>query len=353
MSAIKGTETNAVMVLGTTGGTYATAVAGSTGDKITCQVQSNISSQELVKNAIGSGLVMNEASLVGMITPMATITGDAGVRNGFDKVLAQFFGTASAPAEQTPTKGDYMHRLTLRPAANYIYNTFSYQLASGDTLEFPSCAVKNINVSCSEVHSILQYSAELLGNTAELSSSANDAATVIAATIQDSEVLEVKQDDDFWINAQSDGALDSGDQINITSFTITYDRPQDFIGNIKGSAGNPEPTESDLISATLTVTMQEQADKTYWTAWSAETTYKARINVEGSLIASGSVNKAFKFYFPVLKLIDPPDYSVTDAGFNTVTLNFKCFVASAAPTGMNSVYPYVELINTRSANYIS
>lgn len=352
MAKIKGSETPIIMKLGTTGGTYGTAVAASTGDKIACKITPSITRQELTISPIGSNIVMSQESQAGRVTPVVSISGDAGYQSGVDKVFAQFFGAVTAPAEQTVGEDDYMHRFTLNSTSNAIYNTFAYKLASGDTLEFPSCAVRSLSLSVPEVHSIMQYTAELLGNKAELSSAVNTAAVVAAATIANSEVITVAEDDDFWINVSSAGALSSGDQFNITSYNVTLNRPMDFIGNVKGSAGNAAPVDQDIVSGTLSVTLQEQADKTYWTAWDVGTVYKSRFNAEGTQIGAG-VNKAIKIYLPLMKLIDPPDYSVTEAGFNTVTLNFNLYAAAANPTGMSSTYPYIELINDRSTTYIA
>ena len=353
MARIKGSESYAIMTMGATSGTYGTAVAAGAGDRIACKSAPAITAQSLVKNPVGTGQIMAPQSIVGRKTPVVNLSGDVGYRNGFDKILAQFFGTSAAPAEQTPTKGEYMHRLTLKTTANYVYNTFAYLLASGDTLEFPSAMVRSININVPEVHSISQYSAEILGNKAELSSAVNTSAVVTAATISDSEVATVTEDSDFWMNTSGGGAVSGSDQFNITSYNLTLTRPQDFIGNIKNSTGNAVPVETDVVAGTLTVTLQEQADKTYWTAWEAETVYKSKFKTEGSIIASGSVNRAISIYLPLMKLEGTPEYTTTEAGFNTVTLNFTLFAASAAPTGMSSVYPYVEIINTRATTYVA
>jgi hypothetical protein len=353
MARIKGSESYAVMVMGDTGGVYGTAEAAGAGDRIACKTAPAITSQLLSKNPVGTGQVMAPQSIVGRKTPVVTLSGDVGYRNGFDKVLAQFFGTSSAPAEQTPTKGDYMHRLTLNTTGNYVKNTFAYLLASGDTLEFPSAMTRSIGINIPEVHAIAQYTAEILGNKAELSSAVNTAAVVTAATISDSEVAVAIEDSDFWINVSSAGALSGSDQVNITSYNLTLTRPQDFIGNIKGTPGNAVPVETDVVSGTLTITFQELTDKAYYTAWEAETVYKSKLKLEGSIISAGSVNRAVSIYLPLMKLENAPEYQTTEAGYNTVTLNFTLFAASAAPTGMSSVYPYVELINTRTTTYVA
>lgn len=352
MTAITGYQSNAVMVLGTTGGTYGTAVAASTGDKIIGTVNDGTTAQELQRSAIGSGAPMRTETRKGRVTPVATLAGDLGFRNGYDKALAQFFGTASSPAEQTVGQADYMHRLTMNASANPFFNTFAYKLASGDTVEFPSAAIRSVTTSFSEVQSYLQCSLEILGNKYEIASAVNTQSVVDAATLQETELVVVTEDQDFWLDTEASGALASGDQFNIISYSRTLTRPQDFIGNVRGAAGNDRPVISDLIVGTLTVELQWLADKTYFTAWDAGTLFKSKMNFEGTQIGSG-VNKAFIEYNPRMVLVQKPSYNITEAGFNPVTLEFVLLKADSNPTGMNSTYPYTEIINGRSTTYVS
>jgi len=80
--------------------------------------------------------------------------------------------------------------------------------------------------------------------------------------------------------------------------------------------------------------------------------YKGLFKVEGEQIGAGD-NYTAAFYFPKLKVVESPQYELSDPGINPLTVVFKGLAADANPTGMDSVYPYAEFINERSTAIIS
>lgn len=352
MARITGAQTRAVYKNGTTGTSFGTAVAGGTGDRIRAMVTPSLSSQELAKNPIGGGLTLIDNVIAGRLTPSVSLAMDLGYRNGPDQICAQFFGTCSAPAEQTASQADYLHRLTMNSTANAIFGTFAYELLSDKVAEFPSTACRSITTQFGGTHEIVKFTAELLGNDYKLDSSTNTNATIASATEADTECAIVKYEDAFWINEASGDALDSGDQFNIVSYQRTLTRPQDFSGLVKGSAGNPRPLVDEIATGMLTVTLEALEDITMFTGWTAGTFYKCLMNIEGTRIGTG-LYKTWNEYTPYMKLVQAPKYDTTDSGFNQVTLNFVLMQRSASPTGMNSGLPYLEIVNGRSAAYIA
>jgi hypothetical protein len=352
MARITGAQTRAIYKNGVAATAYGTAVAGSTGDRIRAQFTPSLSSQELTKNPIGGGLTMQDNIIAGRLTPTVSLSMDLGYRNGADQICAQFFGTSSAPAEQTGSQADYLHRLTMNSTANAIFGTLAYEVLSDKVAEYPSCAVKSITTQFGGTHEIVKFSAELLANDINFTSVTNTNASIASATEADTECVVVKYEDAFWINASSGDALDSGDQFNIVSYQRTITRPQDFSGQVKGSAGNPKPLVDEIATGTLVVTLEALEDITMFTGWSAGTFYKCLLNIEGTQIGSGD-NKTWNEYTPYMKLVQAPKYDVTDSGFNTVTLNFIIMQGASSPTGMSSALPYVEITNGRTANYIA
>jgi hypothetical protein len=352
ITRITGTQTKAILKLGTQATAYGTAVAGGTGDRIRGNISPSYQSQELTKNPIGSGLTMQDDVIKGRLTPTVTLAMDLGFQNGADKLAAQFFSTTSSPAEQNAGKSDYLHRFTMNVAPNNVFATFAYELTTAKVAELPSCAVRSFATSFGGTNEIVQLSAELLGNDLVLDSATNTNATISSATVADSECVIVKLEDQFLLNTESGDALDSGDQFNIVSYSRTINRPQDFSGQVKGSAGNPKPLADEMITGTLSVTLEALDDISLFEAWDAETSYKCALIIEGSATASGGDNRSWAEYTPRMKLVQAPQYNVTDSGYNSVTLNFVIMQASANPTGMSSTLPYVELINTKSTNYI-
>ena len=351
VTRITGTQTKAIFKLGTQATAYGTAVAGGTGDRIRGTITPSYQSQELTKNPIGSGLTMQDDVIKGRLTPTVQMTMDAGFQNGADRLAAQFFSTSSTPAEQNVGEGDYMHRFTMNVTPNNIFGTFAYELTTAKVAELPSCAVRSFSTSFGGTNELVQISAELLGNDLVLDSATNTNATIAAATTVDTECVIVKLEDQFLINAQSGDALDSGDQYNIVSYNRSLSRPQDFSGQVKGSAGNPMPLAGELISGTLDVTIEALDDITKFESWEAGDTFKCALIIEGSAIASGD-NRTWAEYTPRIKLVQAPQYNVTDSGYNEVSLSFMILQASANPTGMSSTLPYVEITNTKTTNYI-
>jgi len=353
MARITGAQTRTVFVLNTQADAWGTAQVAGAGDRIRGNITPNIAVQELIKNPIGGGLNMQDDIIAGRVTPVITLAGDAGFLNGYDRIAAQFFSAVTAAAEITSGEGDYLHRFTMAATANDVFGTFAFELTSDRVMEFPTVAVRSFTTSFSETHQILQVSAEMLGNEVELATAVNTNAAIGSATTGTNGdlVAIVKLEDDFWLNEESDGALDSGDQYDILSYTRTLNRPQEFSGLVKGSAGNPEPKVDQLMSGTLTIVLESLDAITRFTDWQAGTSFKCKLNIEGEQIASGE-NFSWAEYCPKARLVQAPSYKVTESGYNTVTLNAVLLEAASAPTGMSSTRPYLEIVNTKSTNYI-
>ena len=352
ITRLTGIQSKAVFKLGSTATAYGTAVAGGTGDRLRAQISPNEQSQELAKNPIGSGLTMQDEVIAGRVTPVISLTMDAGYQNGADKLVAQFMGTAGTPTEQNVGEGDYLHSITMSAAPNPVYGTLAFEMTSAKVKEYPSCAVRSIATNFGSTNEIVQLSSELLANDIVYDSSTNTNATLASATSADADCVIVKLEDQFLLNAQSAGALSVSDQYNIVSYSRTITRPQEFSGAVKGSSGNGQPVASELVTGTLDVTLEALDDISKFDSWAAGDTFKCALIIEGSQIGAGD-NKTWAEYCPRIKLVQAPKYNLTDSGYNQVTLNFMILEASAAPTGMSSTKPYFEIINTKSSAYIA
>jgi len=349
MASITGAQTSAAVQIATTWGT---AAASGAGDKFAGEISHSLNEQELVSRAIGSGNYMITAATRGNEKPTVNLTMDVGYRNTFDVLLAQFMGTAGAPTEVTGGQADYKHTLTFNTSLNSKYITFAYESSSAKVHEFPTCGVRSASIRTPSVPGYVEAQFELVANKLELSTAVNTNAVLQAATATDTELAAVSFDDTFWINTASGGAVSSGDALAVTSWQLDLERPQDSANEIKGSAGNGSPIATDLFSGTLTITLKELADHTYYTIWSAETAQKCKFTVSGSQIGSGT-NKSVAVYIPRMQLISAPSYSVTSNGTNAVTYTFRISKASANPTGMSSTYPYFEITNGLSTSLLA
>jgi len=352
MASITGAQTKAGVKIASTWGT---AVACGAGNSFAGEISPSFNVSEITSRQIGSGAYMLSSATRGSVIPTVSLTADLGYRNNCDVLLAQFMGTSGAPTEVTVGQSDYKHVVTFNSTLNAKYVTLAFESSSATVMEFPTCAVTSIGIATTGVPGYLDFTAELLANTVELSSATNTNATLANCTFTEGvpELVAVDLVDKFRTNNQSAAAVGSGDQYNITGFNLALNRPQEIIPEIKGSAGNSAPLGTDLFDGTLSVDVKELADHAYYTIWSAETARKALIEIEGTQIGTGT-NKRFSIYLPRLVLVTEPQYALTDQGTNTLSMEFRLLKAATAPTGMTgSTYPYFEIVNGLSTSLLA
>ncbi len=346
MAAVTGAATNAILKVGTT---YGTATTGSTNDKfVFSSLTASLGETVLSAEQLGAGLVMAKDATKAAIAPLINVGMNFGARNLADLILLGFF-QADTATEETASQGDYRHRMTLASTIGY-YLTLAHDRSSSTVTEYPSCYVRKIQIQADPIPGYVRLDAELLANNRVVSSTTNDNAELAAATApSDTELFTVGFDDDFWIGTQSAGALSGSDQLAITSYSLTLERPLEMVGEIRGAAGNGQARSAGIVTGELTVTLKDNSESfsDFFPINDAETAYKCKLNIEGSQIASGG-NRALRVYVPRMKLIQSPQYDLTETGHNPLTLTWKILAADSAPTGMNSVYPYVEVVNTRT-----
>lgn len=344
MASITGAQTKAGVKIASTWGT---AVACGVGNSFAGEISPSFNVSEITSRQIGSGAYMLSTATRGSVIPTVSLTADLGYRNNCDVLLAQFMGTSAAPTEVTTGQADWKHVIVFNSTLNSKYVTLAFESSSATTMEFPTCAVQSIGIATTGVPGYLDFTAELLANDVNLSSSTNTNASLAACTFTEGtpELVAVDLVDKFRTNTQSGAAVGAGDQYNITGFNFSMSRPQEIIPEIKGSAGNSAPLATDLLEGSLSVDVKELADHAYYTIWSAETARKALIEIEGTQIGTGT-NKKFSIYIPRMLLVTEPQYALTDQGTNTLSLEFRLLKAAATPTGMSgSTYPYFEIVN--------
>jgi hypothetical protein len=346
MAKITGSET----ILGIRqGSTYGTAVAIGAGHQLVVEDYNSDGAVTVGEsNNIGANLSMDKSADVLKVDYTVSINQQARYNDGgLPLLLAAFLGASAAPVEQTTDEDDYMHRLTWSPTANKFL-TVAAKRTTTEVIEFPSCYVTDINIETGETNGYLTYSASLIASGRVLDSSTNTAATMANATVLGSSIIAHNKNDYLWINAQGGDALDSGDAVCPNSLSISFSRPK----SVKDCFGGTAISIDGMFDATLTLNFPTLDALTFFTAFAAGTEYKALFNIQGNAINAGD-NEAITVYFPRLKLVTAPSDSVADAGDNGYTLVFKGLAASANPTGMNSVYPYVEFVNGNSATILS
>lgn len=323
---------------------WGTAVAAGATNKLVAEISPNMNATTIVPRQIGSGSAMTPVVSIGGKKPTAALTGDVGYRNNFDVILAQFFGTAATPTEVTASQSDYLHVITLNTTINSKYLTVAYEDASATAMEFTSAAVRSMTIKTTSIPGLLEWTAELLCSDLTIGSVVNTNATLANVTLTDTELCTAAYDDLFELNLQSGGSLSSSDKVSITSFELQMTRPQDFVDEIKGATGLSAPRDAGVFTGSLTVGLKNQVDHTYWTAFAAETIYKAAFDVEGTQIGTGT-NKTIRAQLPGLQLVTPPQYNLTQPGVNPSQLTFQLVKATSTPTGMTNTYPHFKITN--------
>lgn len=349
MARVSGAFSDAIYKIATT---YGTAVSGGAGNKLVAEITPNFNVDILAPRMIGSGKNMIDTATRGNFKPTLDLVMDGRYRDCMAFILAQFMGTSGAPVEQTGGQQDYKHTITFNTTLNAKYGTLAYDTGTATLIEFPSVAASDISFTLEDAPGIIEFGASMLANTAVITGAVNTNASMLAATLVDSEVIAYAFEDTFRMNAASGGSLSGSDQYNITSYQLSLSRPQEMIGEIKSTTGNGEPIESGLFEGTLTLGVKSLEDHAKFTEWAAETPQKCSLNIQGTQIGSG-VNKALTINIPRMLLVQEPSYNLTSEGINPLTLTYRILQASANPTGMSSTWPYFELINGLSTSLLA
>ena len=347
MPAITGKETLVGLKMATT---YGTAVAV---DKlIACDsfTQSR-NVEKLMRSPLGLNKLFETNMQQGRASPTIGGTCKVGFQNNVEYLLAQFFGSATTPAEQTPSQADYLTRLTFNSTLNAKYLTMAMKDTTTETLEFPAVGIDSLTFTIVP-NQYVNVDFTGIANIRNLASVTNTTTTMNALTAPLENEIVVRESDEFLINTQGGSALTTvNDRKIIEQAVISFTKPQESIPLIKGSAGNGEPTSTGNYTCTVTITYNTLEDHTWFTAAEAGTEYKARFQFLGSQIGTGS-NQTFRMFFPRLQIIDDPEYTATTPGNNKHVVTYTAMQATTNPTGMNAVNPYVEYINGISVVYI-
>lgn len=351
MAAILGINSSIGIAISQTGDTWGTAEA--VAEKLVVESLTwDENPNKLQSAGIGSGGLMSDNIQRGAISVSGQISGIVGYDNGFPLILAQFLGTSGTPSEQNGGEGDYLHTMTMNSTLNNVFLTIAAETSSTTVVEFPSVAITNLTISAGSPPDFVRYTADFLASEAVVTSPTNNNAAVDALTQTDSELALIDPADGFWMNAQAGGGLSGSNKVNITSYELTLTRPQEFVPEIKGAAGNGAPIQTDKITGSLTVQMKQLDDNTYLLAAQSSTEYKSLLSFDGTQVGAGD-NKEIFLYLPRMVLVETPSYDLSSAGLNPQSLTFDLIEAASNPTGMSDTTPYAAVLNETSSAYVS
>lgn len=349
-NAITGADTVAALKVATTFGTAATLAAGDRYEFESLDAGRN--PEELTASPKGSGQIMANESQQGAISPTIAISKLEHFNDAGTAAEAVFWGGEGVTLIHTGSA--WTHSFTCADTFNNSFVTHAYQFTGGSIMEAASCAVTKLTVEY-KPNDYSRVALELLANDIIQESTVNSYSAMQSLTVANSERVVAFPDDEFLINIQSGSALATPtDRLGtVESLVITYEKPQEHTREFKGSLGNgqPVPSGDPPFAASLTVTLSGLDASTYFQRAREGVEYKAMFTVTGTLLAGNAYNRIIR-EFPRLKLVKDPVYSVSSAGINKVTIEFKCLVAASTPTGMLSTYPGVKITNGKFGGYL-
>lgn len=254
---------------------------------------------------------------------------------GLDVLLALIMGTAGTPAQQAATAA-YINSYVMADNLSGLFATLAMLKKSDKVFEYPSVKLHQFGLS-GEMNAPVKITSEGIANLLELASVVNTSATMANITYPDKgNRIIMNKDAHFWLNDESDDALDSGDSIYPASFELGFNRPMEA-DLVASKEDVDEPIGEDFPEPTLTLNFPRynDANHAFFTDWEALTRKKLEIYFKGLQIED-TYYYEFKLSFPNLKVIDP-EAPISGPGKIPVSLSFKVLGTDTAPTGMSGI----------------
>lgn len=301
----------------------------------------------------GLGQVMIEDQERGQTTITPSLTLKMRSEGDWEHLLAAFMGTAGVPTEQNTGDGDYLHQLTMA-TSNSIYYSLAYLDSSTTSYSYPSVAISGVTIDIPNPPGVMTITFNMVADSIVKTGATNTVAVLNALTAPTTYPLVVDQDDELLVNLESAGALsNSTDCVAIRSCNINYQRPRLSLPEVKCADGNAEPVDDGLVTCEVSLVTKGMIDQSILTTGDTPTYDKLSFdNQSTSQIGSGD-NHSFHFFMPRGRIVAEPSRTVSNPGFNEFSYVYTALKASSNPTGMSSTFPYFELTNTATADYLA
>jgi len=267
---------------------------------------------------------------------------------GIDLLLALFAGaTGGAPDQQDATDA-YLQTFPLAANTDGKFGT----LAMNDVVgvdEYPSVKVAGLELK-GEIGSFVEGSTDLIASSLVTDSVINTLVTMANVTYPDKANRLHFSQMAMRMNTQSGDALDSGDLIYPTSFSLSAKRKVKGTPWVGGSNSIDEPANEDNpeVKLTLKFARHNAASKAYFEDWAASGFKKMDIIFTGGLI-EGAYNYKFKIEMPNLGIasVNKP----FTKGALPSEIEFMVLGCGVAPTGMTVTEPFLMTsINKRTTD---
>jgi len=267
-------------------------------------------------------------------------------------LIAQFFGTAGAPAVTDTTAQTHTFQW-----ADSNWNKFATVAVElpGIIWECPSAKGMEWSLKASE-GGFVQSEMKLRGNLVKDDSAVNTLTQMDALTYDDRGAMGrvMFGDMSVYMNGQV-VATDvlATTKLEASGVEVTYKRTG-YDGVVAaGLLDIQEQAEGGYpdIRVKLSFAHMDAVNKLYLAVAISEVTQKIGIRFLGKVLAgSATVYHAMTLYFPRMRMLCP------EASFDDIVklgVELIAEEASAAPTGMSYVRPYMTLINKRTTDYLT
>ena len=264
-------------------------------------------------------------------------------------LLAMAMGTAGSPAQQGGTSA-YLHELRLADDTDGLFGTLAFYKGIS-AHEYAGCKVDGFSLS-GEAGQPLVVSFNLVCDdlAVNTTSGTNTAAGLAALTAPAPGNRVLFRQGQFLINDQSGDALDSGDAVQPSRFSLTFRR--NLVGDhlAGGNDKIAEPTCAAFPEISLSLEFPTYTADTYITDLGADTRKKMKITFTGSEIES-PYNYQLEILIPHLVLTNA-EAAVDKAGKIAHPITASCLAAQSAPTGMTGItQPFaINFMNARTTD---
>jgi len=333
--------TGTVAVATYSGTTLATAIAaalnGAVGKALTYTCTYSASTRKFTIGA-GANFTIRWMTGTNMATDISTLCGYSDAANDTG---------AASYASDTAVGTAYKHVVRW---ADSIYGNFVTFAVERPSKIYEVASAKPMGLDISVANGIIKGVINLRGDTVIDTSVINTATEVDALTYQDRYNRVKFTEASVKMNGQGDGNVASETALECSNISISMKRPCDAVF-AAGGTKIIEPAESDHPAVTIKLDFPRMntVNAAYLATLIAETEQKLLIAFTGATIESPHTY-SWKFFFPRARIIDI-QYPLNEVVPSSITLQVE--EAAAAPTGMDYARMYMEIINTKTTDYLA
>jgi hypothetical protein len=266
--------------------------------------------------------------------------------SSYEADYTRFHYPKGGPTQQAATSA-YLHVLDLRAKSAGLFGTYATE--KHDKIHVVPSA-KPYKLTFTIDAGLLKVTADFKGNNV-----IDNSATVTSlssVTPPDKHNRALFRQLVLRMNAQSGGALGSGDEFKVKTITIEMERTPESGAHESGSLTIIEALEEGkaMVKVTLEFNRMDDDNKVYFANWKAGAEKKMDVVFTGLVIES-TYYRYFNFEFPRLAIedVDYPDENIVPA-----TMVLRGLEADSAPTGMTVTKPVrLSIMNTNTADLLS